>query len=97
MWNTKEILNIEENNIEYGIKYTREDIRDRVQEYEIIDSAGFSIRPPIFPPNNQPYEPYTSPIVPYTNVRALNDVQIDRFQGYAQWSRRTTLEIANCG
>lgn len=84
-------LSIEENNIEYGIKYTREDIRDRVQEYEIIDSAGFSIRPPIFPPNNQPYEPDTSPIVPYTNVRALNDTQIDRISGYAQWSRKTSL------
>ena len=84
-------LNIKENNIEYGIKYTREDIRDRVQEYEIIDSAGFSIRPPIFPPNNQPYIPYSSPIEPYTNVRAFNDAQIDRFSGYAQWSRKTTL------
>lgn len=84
-------LSIEENNIEYGVKYTREDIRDRVQEYEIIDSAGFSIRPPIFPPNNQPYEPDTSPIVPYTNVRAFNDVQIDRISGYAQWSRKTNL------
>ena len=84
-------LSIEENNIEYGIKYTREDIRDRVQEYEIIDSAGFSIRPPIFPPNNQPYEPDTSPIVPYTNVRALNDTQIDRISGYAQWSRKTSI------
>ncbi|AFL82060.1 outer membrane receptor protein [Aequorivita sublithincola DSM 14238] len=84
-------LSIEENNIEYGIKYTREDIRDRVQEYEIIDSAGFSIRPPIFPPNNQPYNPDTSPIVPYTNVRAFNDVQIDRISGYAQWSRKTNL------
>lgn len=84
-------FSIEENKIEYGIKYTREDIRDRVQEYEIIDSAGFSIRPPIFPPNNQPYDPNTSPIVPYTNVRAYNDVQIDRFSGYAQWSRKTNL------
>ncbi|MDP2685797.1 MAG: carboxypeptidase-like regulatory domain-containing protein [Aequorivita sp.] len=84
-------LALEENNIEYGIKYTREDIRDRVQEYEIIDSAGFSIRPPIFPPNNQPYEPYTSPLEPYTNVRALNDAQIDRISGYAQWSRKTSL------
>jgi hypothetical protein len=82
-------LALEDNNIEYGIKYTREDIRDRVQEYEIIDSAGFSIRPPIFPPNNQPYEPYTSPIEPYTDVRALNDTQIDRISGYAQWSRKT--------
>jgi|TARA_R110000823_G_scaffold233253_1_gene359637 hypothetical protein len=84
-------LALEENNIEYGIKYTREDIRDRVQEYEIIDSAGFSIRPPIFPPNNQPYEADTSPIVPYTNVRAQNDTQIDRISGYAQWSRKSTL------
>jgi hypothetical protein len=84
-------LSIEDNDIEYGVKYTREDIRDRVQEYEIIDSAGFSIRPPILPGNNQPYEPNTSPIVPYTNVRALNDVQINRVSGYAQWSRRTTL------
>lgn len=84
-------LNIEDNNIEYGIKFTHEDIRDRVQEYEMIDSAGFIIRPPIFPPNNQPYQPYITPIEPYTNVRAKNDVQIDRFSGYAQWSKRTTL------
>ena len=84
-------LSIEDNNIEYGIKYTHEDIRDRVNEYEIIDSAGFSIRPPIFPPNNQPYSPDTSPIVPYTNVRAMNETQIDRISGYAQWSRKTTL------
>ena len=84
-------LSIEDNNIEYGIKYTREDIRDRVQEYEIIDSAGFSIRPPIFPTGNQPYSPNTSPIEPYTNVRAQNDTQIDRISGYAQWSRKTTL------
>jgi len=85
-------LKIEDNSIEYGIKYTREDIRDRVQEYEIIDSAGFSIRPPL-PDyiNNQPYFPNTSPIVPYTNIRALNDVQINRISGYAQYSRQFNL------
>lgn len=88
----KGIATVGENTIEYGIKYTHEDIRDRVQEYEIIDSAGFSIRPPIRDfANDQPYEPYTSPIVPYTTIRATNDVQIDRVSGYAQWSRRTTL------
>ena len=77
----KGIANINENTIESVIKYTHEDIRDRVQEYEIIDSAGFSIRPPIVDfANDQPYEPYTSPIVPYTTIRATNDVQIDRFQ-----------------
>ena len=85
-------LNIGDDNIEYGVKYTREDIRDRVQEYEIIDSAGFSIRPPIEDfANDQPYEAYDSPIVPFNSIRAINDVQINRISGYAQWSRRTHL------
>lgn len=86
-------IKLEENNLEYGLKYTHEDIRDRVQEYEIIDSAGFSIRPPL-PDfiNGQPYNPYTSPIVPYTNIRATNDVQIDRISGYVQYSRQFELE-----
>lgn len=87
----KGTVTLGDNTVEYGIKYTREDIRDRVQEYEIIDSAGFSIRPPIGFDNGQPYEPFTSPIVPYTDIRAKNDVQINRLSGYAQWSRRTTL------
>ena len=83
---------IGENEFEYGVKFTHEDIRDRVQEYEIIDSAGFSIRPPVIDfANLQPYEPFISEIVPYTNIRAQNDVQINRFSGYGQWSRRTTI------
>jgi hypothetical protein len=83
---------IAENEIEYGIKYTHEDIRDRLQEYEIIDSAGFSIRPPIIDfGNNQPYSPFDAPLEPFTNIRAQNDVQIDRISGYAQWSRRTNI------
>jgi len=85
-------LTIGENSIEYGIKYTHEDIRDRIQEFEIIDSAGFSIRPPIGDyGNNQPYDPFDAPLVPYTTIRATNDVQIDRISGFAQWSRRTEL------
>ncbi|MCH2489169.1 MAG: carboxypeptidase-like regulatory domain-containing protein [Flavobacteriales bacterium] len=84
-------IEINDNSFEYGIKYTMEDIRDRVQEYEIIDSAGFSIRPPIQDfVNNQPYEPFDAEIVPFTDIRAFNDVQINRFSGYAQWSRRTS-------
>jgi hypothetical protein len=83
---------LKENRIEYGIKYTREDIKDRIQEFEIIDSAGFSIRPPLADfANNQPYEPFTSPIVPFSSIRATNAVQIDRFSGYAQWSKRTAI------
>lgn len=84
-------IKLDDHHLEYGIKFTREDIRDRVQEYEVIDSAGFNIRPPILPGNTQPYDPYTTPLVPYESIRAFNDVQINRVSGYAQWSRRAEL------
>ncbi len=84
-------ITLKDSFLEYGIKYTYEDIRDRIQEFEIIDSAGFSIRPPIGDySNNQPYEPFDAPLVPFTSVRATNDVQINRISGFAQWSYRTT-------
>ena len=78
--------------IEWGFKYTRENIRDRIVEWEVIDSAGFSINPPpVHLPNNQPGNPYTGPLVPYHNLRATNFVDINRFSGYAQWSTKTKL------
>ncbi len=83
---------IDDNTIEWSVKYTHEDIRDRLVEWEVIDSAGFSINPPnldFF--NEQPYEPYEGPLVAFQNVRATNKVQIDRLQAYAQWSKRTEL------
>ncbi|MFV5699918.1 carboxypeptidase-like regulatory domain-containing protein [Flavobacterium sp. ZT3R17] len=82
-----------ENQFEWGVKYTRESIRDRIVEWEVIDSAGFSINPPIviLPKNDQPYISYTGPLVPYQNVRATNFNTINRFSGYAQWSRKGNL------
>jgi hypothetical protein len=82
--------------IEYGLKFTHEDIRDRIQEYEIIDSAGFSIRPmdPEYG-NHQPYDPYDAPLVPFEDVRAFNDAQINRFSGYVQWSKNIDLEVGD--
>lgn len=89
----KGIYNWKDNLLEFGVKYTRESIRDRVAEWEMIDSAGFSVNPPIviLPKNNQPYEPYTGPLLPYQNVRATNFNTINRFSGYAQWSLKGTL------
>ena len=82
----------DESTLEWSLKYTHEDIRDRLVEWEVIDSAGFSVRPPIFDiPNNQPYEPFEGPLVAFQNVRATNGVQIDRLQAYAQWSKRSML------
>jgi hypothetical protein len=85
--------NWKENQFEWGVKYTRESIRDRIVEWEVIDSAGFTINPPliILPKNDQPYSPYAGPLLPYQNVRATNFNTINRFSGYAQWSRKGTI------
>ncbi|MFK7832673.1 MAG: carboxypeptidase-like regulatory domain-containing protein [Winogradskyella sp.] len=80
----------DESTLEWSVKYTHEDIRDRLAEYEIIDSAGFSIRPPRFSqPNPQPYEPFTGPLTAFEDIRALNFVKINRFQAFVQYSKRT--------
>ena len=92
----KGINKIQNNTIEWGFKYTREDIRDRVVEWEVIDSAGFSINPPKFVfQNNQPSQPYIGPLVPFKNVRATNYVTINRFSGYVQWSNKGKLGTAD--
>ncbi len=84
--------NINHNQIEWSVKYTHEDIRDRLVEWEVIDSAGFSIRPPKTTPiNEQPYVSYSGPIEPFQNVRATNKAQINRIQAYTQWSKRSTI------
>jgi len=73
--------------IAWSAKYNREDIRDRLVEWEVIDSAGFSIDPPnigIF--QNQPYEPSVGPLLPYSNVRVTQYAKIDRIQTYTQYS-----------
>lgn len=84
-------LSLNEHKIEYGLKYTHEDIRDRMNEYEIIDSAGFSIRPPILAENAEPYEPYMQPLTPYHSIRARNNVKINRVSAYAQWSKKENI------
>ena len=85
---------IDDGLLEWSAKFTHEDIRDRLVEWEVIDSAGFSIRPPKDNiTNNQPYEPFEGPLVPFQNVRATNQVTIDRLQAYLQWSKRGNLGV----
>ena len=81
--NIKGDYEINDHNIEWSVKYTNEDIRDRLVEWEVIDSAGFSINPPTIDDfNEQPYEPNEGPIVAFQNVRATNNTSIDRIQAY---------------
>lgn len=82
-----------QNTLEWGTKYTRESIRDRIIEWEVIDSAGFSLNPPlvILPKNNQPYASFTGPLAPYKSVIATNFNTINRFSGYTQWSLKSNI------
>jgi len=74
--------------ISAGLKYQQEDIKDRIREWEIIDSLGFSVRPPLTAGNNQPYVSFEGPILPYQNIRADNNVQINRVSGFIQLNEK---------
>ena len=88
----KGYLKAEDNNFEWSIKYTNEDIRDRIVEWEVIDSAGFLINPPNLDHfNDQPYAADQGPIVPFQNIRATNSTQLNRIQAYGQWNRRSII------
>lgn len=88
----KGTYNKDEHEFKWSLKYTNEDIRDRLIEWEVIDSAGFSINPPdVGGFNDQPYTPDTTPLVAFQNVQARNNTQINRLQAYLQWSKRSKL------
>ncbi|WP_299160626.1 carboxypeptidase-like regulatory domain-containing protein [uncultured Tenacibaculum sp.] len=82
------ILKDGQNEWRAGIKYQTENIKDRIREWEVIDSLGFSVRPPHHTGNNQPYQPFTGPIEPYRTIRAANEVDINRLSGFVQFSRK---------
>ena len=76
--------------LEWGMKFTHEDIRDELRESEFIDSAGFFIRPsePDFV-NNQPEEPFAGDILAFEGVQATNFVKTTRFAAYTQYAKHT--------
>lgn len=83
---------VDENEFKWSVKYTNEDIRDRLVEYEVLDSVGFSINPPSSGGfNDQPYAPDNGPILAFQNVRARNNTVINRLQSYLQWSKRSFI------
>jgi hypothetical protein len=81
----------ENDQLDWGLKFNTEDIRDRVREYTVIDSAGFNIRPPSVPANDQPYFSYVAPLDAFEAVSADNDIQVTRLQAFAQYSSRGYL------
>ncbi|MBU2996597.1 TonB-dependent receptor [Cellulophaga baltica] len=79
-----------EDAFEWGIKYSYEDIRDQIRESEFLDSIGYFVRPSdeIFT-NNQPEEPFDTPIEALESIFATNYVTTNRLSGFIQYSKQT--------
>ncbi|MGV6846589.1 MAG: TonB-dependent receptor [Lutibacter sp.] len=75
--------------VDFGLKYQYENIKDRIKEWEVIDSVGFNVRPIGALANNQPYDSYAGPIVPFQQINAQNETSIDRLVWFAQYSTNT--------
>lgn len=63
------------NNIEWGLKYQQEDIRDLWNEWQVIDSAGYVVTPT--PSNGLNLQYY---------VNSKNNIKTNRISGYAQYT-----------
>ena len=78
--------------LSWGLRYNYEDFRDKLEEYEVIDSAGYNIRPPLPEySNDQPYTPYTAPLTAWQNIDALNFISTHRVMGYLEYNRQWDL------
>jgi len=80
------------NEFNFSFKFTKENISDRIVEWEVIDSAGYFIDPP-FITNiaEQPYEANEGPIVPFQNIRSTIDTSLERIQFYSQWESESYI------
>ncbi|APD05677.1 hypothetical protein UJ101_00124 [Flavobacteriaceae bacterium UJ101] len=74
---------IKNGDIEWGFKFQNEDIKDRLNEYHRIDSAGY-----IRPVTSLPGFDY---IYDVTNVDVQNNLNSNRISGYAQYSKKHQL------
>ena len=77
-----------------GLMYRYDNLRDRIREYQMIDSAGFVILPP--QSEFHPDEPYTSdtlPILPFQDARADYLTVRHQWGGFASWRKRFTAGL----
>ncbi len=75
--------------LESGISFSYENIRDRTKEYQVIDSAGFSVLPPgsSYHPD-EPYESDTFPVLPFRYARSDYRAAIDRAMYFLSYTRK---------
>lgn len=76
------------NSLEWGVSAQQEDIRDMLNEWQLIDSAGFNITP--FNPGQyfEPGEVDPGPLQLNYHLNAANSLKSNRFNAYMQYSRK---------
>jgi len=81
--------------LEWGMKYTQEDIRDQLDEYEFLSDSGFFINQNTL--DDTPNNPFDNPnddlrILPQSSLKIQNNVTTQRFSGFGQWNYKTLLK-----
>lgn len=79
------------NYLDFGVKYQIENIKDRLVEWQVVDSAGFSLRPPGSGVYVQPYVSYEGAIIPYQSLHATHTTDMTRLMGFVQWNKKSYL------
>lgn len=71
------------NDIEWGIKYQREDIRDLMGEWQYLDSTGYSLPNHFIPGQVDP-----SNLELNYSIHAKNELVSNRYSAYAQYTKK---------
>jgi hypothetical protein len=75
-------LLMDNGNYEWGASFQHEEIDDRLSEWDLIDSAGFSIPQPPQTPGQDPQRPIELNL--FNSFKASNFLVSNRIMGYAQ-------------
>ncbi len=76
VWNIqhKGVWDLDNNIVRWGVKYQHEDIYDKLREWSLIDSAGYSL----------PHNPDKDKLVLNNFVQSKHNLVSNRFSGYVQ-------------
>ena len=81
---------LDNGNWEWGAKVQREEIRDELSEWQLVDSAGFSLPQTPQIPGQSPQRPITLNL--FDSFKAKNNLSSSRLTGYIQRNFRWTNE-----
>ncbi len=74
--------------VKCGVKWQLEDIHDEINEWMMLDSAGYSL-----PPDGQSYDPFTDSIVTLFETRKFSNSLIsNRFTAFLQHTWKTNID-----